>query len=149
MKRKQNSEVPLVAFAIDAIRKTDDGVERFTLPEAGRRTVQAATRALLLSPAPIAEKRAVLKEVLSIAYALEVKYGCPDVARTLTDTVTAFPQVAEILGTETRALRGRGRRAARFLDAEVIRRAPVIDTGAPNGSMRLSSILASRTRQFR
>lgn len=148
--KQPNKGVPFDAFAVDALRKSDDGDEPYVLTAEGKRVIVAAARALLVSRESNAAKREKFERVYALAHVLETKQSSPTAGRALSRLLSDIPAVAEILGVETKALRERGKRLARFLGADVIRRAPKVDVAAPIGSMKLSSMLVTRTnRQYR
>ncbi len=137
---KPDPGVPLMAFALDVIRK-GEGDEPFVLHPDGGALMTAAAAALMASPEEAKLKKAKLRSVLAVAYVLGEKQKSPKASRALIDALTEHVGVAQLLGIETKALRRRGAELKKFLGDEELKRAPKLEDAAPVGSLKLSSFL--------
>ena len=153
--RNSRVSVPLIECTTTALRKSKDIGEPYTLSDKGCRLVEAALLAMLASNEPRRLQRDKIQHVLALAHLLETDLGSPAAGSRLRNVIFAFPVVGEILGVETRALRRKNQQSARFLGAEVTRRAPMLGGPSPataieEGSTKLSSMLLTRTpRHYR
>ena len=75
--------VPLMAFALDVIRKADGGEEPFVFHPEGGPLIRAATVALLTGSDSAKTKVEKLRSVLALCYVLDERHSSPKAAHAL------------------------------------------------------------------
>lgn len=150
----QDTGLPLGDIALDVVRRSRSGPEKYVIHPQGPAVIEAAVQAVLLSGEAPAAMTARLKRVVLVCYVLAEKEGSPKAAAVLARALFKVPEVMALLGGADRESRQRGQAYRKFLDDKDVARAPKLGDRAPADALRLSSFLpagqqdmTSRVRQ--
>ena len=137
---KEEKVLPLADIALEMVRLADEGAEeRLTIHPKGPDVIKAGVRALLLSGVTNDQKIQALRKVVVLCVVLDERERCPTAAATLFEALTSDPEVASML--RRRDGRQATKRYRQFLDDRDVERAPKIDAAAPDGSLKLHSMI--------
>ena len=128
-------------IALDMVRTTDEGAEKYVIHPRGPEVIKAAVRVVLLSEEPPVQKAERFREVIALCHVLEANKGCPTAAQILADALFSDDRVAGILEEHRKQAVAKSMEYRKLWADDALRRAPKIDSKAPEDSVKLHSFL--------